>query len=326
MINLQKLRELSKLFLISGILIVPVSIIEFYYGEFYNSSILIVDSFHGFIDATSAILFSILLGVINKRSNKFPWGLYNLESISILFASMFIVYLVINYIKSALYSPLDSGPEWLSLIIYSSSLLSILIYKMEKKYSWINLVKTDMAHSKLDTFIEIFSGSAIIINNSYLTLSIVLIISGFVLFDTIRQFKEAIYSLIGFNYDSPIRERLRIMLESFGLNVKNIYVRKIGSFYSLYVIIGLDPKVTLAESYKIRKIIKRIGKTFDGVVNVEVKVIPEKSKKVKYSNNIRVPEISISNSHDEKDRTKYSTYIRGTKDTTKDINGTNIKH
>ncbi|ARM75022.1 cation transporter [Acidianus manzaensis] len=326
MIDLQKLRELSKLFLLSGILIVPLSIIEFYYGEYYNSSILIVDSFHGFIDATSAILFSILLGVIYKRSSKFPWGLYNLESISVLFVSIFIVYLAINYITTALHNSISGGPTWLAILIYISSLISLLIYKIEKKYSWINLVKTDITHTKLDTFLEIFSGIGIIVNNYYLTITIIIGISAFVLFDTIRQFKEAIYSLIGFNYNSPIKERLKIMLESFGLNVKNIYIRKIGSFYSLYVIIGLEPKTTLAEIYKLRKIVKRIAKTFDGVVNVEVKVIPEKSKKVKTTNNINVQKTSIDNKSDEKIRSEYPTPIANIKNTSRDINETAVKH
>lgn len=326
MIPLQKLKQVSRLFLISGIVIVPISIIELYYGELYNSSILLADSFHGFVDATSAILFSVLLGIIYKRTSKFPWGLYNIESISILFVTIFIVYLAIAYLTTEIKDINVKQPAWLSIIVYVTSAVFIIIYEIEKRYSWISLVKTDLSHIKLDVLMEVFSGLGIILSNYYLNLTIITSLLIFVLYDTIRQFKEAIYSLIGVNYDSPIKERMQAILISLGYNVKNIYVRKIGSFYTLYVIIGLDPNVTLKEIYKIRKVVRRIGNSFDGVVSVEVKIIPEKSKKRELSNTNDGIKHIFRNKVNEENWSKYPSLIKNVTNSRSDIKDTTTKY
>lgn len=326
MIPLEKLRALSKLFLVSGILLVPISIIELYYGELYNSSILLADSFHGFIDATSAVLFSVLLSIVYKKSSKFPWGLYNLESIAILFATLFIVYLALDYLTTEINDINVSQPAWLSVIVYVVAVIFVIIYAIERKYSWIELVKSDLAHIKLDVSMEILSGIAIIISNYYLTLTVIVAMITFIIIDAARQFKEAIYSLVGVNYDSPIKDRMKAILTSLGYDVKNIYVRKIGSFYTLYVIIGLDPSITLKEIYKIRKTIKRIGSTFDSVVSIDVRVVPSKSKKQRLISSINELKAFISNKADEKDRPKYPSIIKNITSTRTNIRDSTSEH
>ncbi|MFP3217711.1 cation transporter [Acidianus sp.] len=310
MIPLGKLREVSRIFLFTGALLLPISIIEIYFGEIYHSAILIADSFHGFIDATSAILFSLLLNIIYRRSNKFPWGLYNLESIAILFVTIFIVILSINYINLIINDVNYEVPAWLSLIIYSSSVLTLVVFILEKRYSWISLVKTDLTHSKLDLFMEIVSGFAIIINEYYLTLVVVFTIIGFILADAIRQFKEAIYSLIGINCDAPFKDRIKIILESLGINLKNIYVRKLGSFYMVYVVISLPPDYKLSNVYKIRKTVKRIVNSFENVAMVEIRVVPEKIKKHKLLITNDATKVSNSNKVNEANWAKYSSNFK----------------
>ncbi|BDC18323.1 cation transporter [Acidianus sp. HS-5] len=313
MIPLEKLREVSRIFLFTGVLLLPVSILEIYFGETYRSAILIADSFHGFIDATSAILFSLLLNIIYRRSNKFPWGLYNLESISILFVTIFIVILSMYYINITIYDINYKVPTWLSLIIYSSSVLTLAVLIFERRYSWISLVRTDLTHSKLDLIMEIISGFAIIINEYYLTLAMVITIIGFILADAIRQFKEAIYSLIGVNYDAPFKERIKIILESLSINLKNVYVRKLGSFYMVYVVVSLPPDCKLSDVYRIRKTVKRVVNSFENVVMVEIKVVPEKIKKRSLISTNNATKVSRGNKVNETGRPKYSANFKDIK-------------
>ncbi len=313
MIPSEKLREVSRIFLFTGVLLLPISILEIYFGETYHSAILIADSFHGFIDSTSAILFSLLLKIIYRRSNKFPWGLYNLESISILLVTIFIVILSIYYINITIYDIDYEVPAWLSLIIYSSSVLTLAVLVFERRYSWISLVKTDLTHSKLDLVMEIISGFAIIINEYYLTLAMVITIIGFILADTVRQFKEAIYSLIGVNCDAPFKERIKIILESLGINLKNVYVRRLGSFYMVYVVVSLPPDCKLSNVYKIRKTVKRIVNSFENVAMVEIKVVPEKIKKHQLVSTNNATKVSDCNKANETSWSKYSTNFKDIK-------------
>lgn len=314
MIPLEKLREASRIFLISGVLLLPISFIEIYFGGIYNSAILIADSLHGFIDATSAILFSLLLNIIYRRSNKFPWGLYNLESIAVLFVTIFIVILSFYYIDLIISDITYEVPAWLSIIVYSSGILTFVIFILQRRYSWISLVKSDLTHTKLDLFMEIISGSAVIINDYYLTLAVVFAIIGFILADAIRQFKEAIYSLIGVNYNAPFKDRIKVILESLGINLKSIYVRKLGSFYMVHVVISLPPDCKLSNVYKIRKTVKRIINSFENVAIVDVKVVPEKIKRHNLSITNSVTEVTNSNKVHEVNWARYFTTIKDGKE------------
>jgi divalent metal cation (Fe/Co/Zn/Cd) transporter len=164
---------------------------------------------------------------------------------------------------------------------------------------------------------EIVSGFAIIINEYYLTLAVVFTIVGFILADAIRQFKEAIYSLIGINCDAPFKDRIKIILESLGINLKNIYVRKLGSFYMVYVVISLPPDckltstmATFSNVYKIRKTVKRIVNSFENVAMVEVRVVPEKIKNHKLLITNDATKVSNSNKVNEANWAKYSSNFK----------------
>lgn len=277
MLPLSKLNSASRIFLISGILIFPISILEIYFGEKYSSSLLIVDSYHGFIDATSAILFSVLLKIIYRKSKRFPWGLYNLESLAILMSSAIIVFLSMTYLFQGLNASYNV-PDWLASIIWGSSIITLIVYYLERKYRWIEIVRTDLVHSKLDIFMEIIGGIAILSQNFYFNLAVIISIIGFILADTIRQVKEAILSLIGASCDCPIKDRIHTILKGFGINVSNVYVRRLGSFFMVYVVVTMPSRTELRKVYRIRKKISRIVYSFDSVALVDVKIVPQKVK------------------------------------------------
>ncbi|TRM94788.1 cation transporter, partial [Sulfolobus sp. A20-N-G8] len=70
-------------------------------------------------------------------------------------------------------------------------------------------------------------------------------IVSFIIFDTFRELKEAIMSLIGANYNGPLKDEIFKALRKANINVLKIYVRRLGSFYMVYLIIGLPSNVTL---------------------------------------------------------------------------------
>ncbi|WP_054846570.1 hypothetical protein [Sulfuracidifex tepidarius] len=164
--------------------------------------------------------------------------------------------------------------------------MTLVIYFSERKYSWIGLVRADMAHSKFDVLTEVASGFAIILDNSLVTLIMILVIVGFVILDTARELKEAVMSLIGATLDSPIRDVAIEKMRKSGINVLSASIRKVGSFYSISVVIGLPSNTTLKEAYRIRKKAYRIINSIDNIALVEVKIIPLRSLKVKEKKSI----------------------------------------
>jgi len=275
LLSLSKINSASRVFLVSSIMIFSISLVEAIYGLIYNSSLLIVDSYHGFVDASTSLLFSITLKVAYKRNKKY-WALYNLENLGVLISSAIILFLVIDYIRGVAEISVKV-PYWLSIITWISALITLSIYYFEREYNWISVVKSDMIHSKLDFAMEIISGFAIVSENFLFNLIIILSIVSFIVVDTFRELKEAIMSLIGANYNGSLKDEISKALKKANINVLKIYVRRLGSFYMVYLIIGLPSNVTLRKAYRVRKKASKIAYSFDPVISVEVKIVPQKS-------------------------------------------------
>ncbi len=281
MISLKGLNSASRIFLFTGIVLLPLSLVEYLFGFWYGSFILIADSYHGFIDTFSAFFYSIVLRIIYRKSKRFPLGKYNLESLGILLASIVVLFLSLNLIIDAIRENQSSINSWFALLTWIPAVVTFSIYIAERKYSWIGLVRADIAHSKFDVLTEIASGFAIILDNSLVTLLMILVIVGFVILDTARELKEAIMSLIGATLDSPIRDTVIEKMRKVGINALSTSVRKVGSFYSISVVIGLPSNTTLKEAYRIRKKAYRIINSIDNIALVEIKVIPLRNLKAK---------------------------------------------
>ncbi|MEM3189377.1 MAG: cation transporter, partial [Saccharolobus sp.] len=244
-----------------------------------------------FIDATFALVISLSLKIIlNKRSKKFSNEIYNLESILIIFLSFIIVYFSIDLLISAVkITEPEELPVNLAIVTWVSGLLTFFIYLIERRYSWIEIVKTDIVHSKLDIISEILSGFVIIISNSALILIATFLIVIFLIFDVIKEVKEAIYAIIGVKVDSPLRDEIIEVLRSRGINVLNATFRRLGSFLSVNLVIALPSDSSIAKAYEIKKNVKRIiYNNFDNIVAIDFVFVPiKKSKVVSYGKSIK---------------------------------------
>jgi divalent metal cation (Fe/Co/Zn/Cd) transporter len=280
LIPTEKLNSASRVFLYSGIVLLPLSILEIIYGNLFSSYILLADAYHGFIDSSTAFLFSVLLKVIYRRTKRFPLGLYNLESLAMLMVSALILLLSVSVLLQS-FSREASTPSWLSSLAWAGGLVTLGIYLLERRYNWLQLVRADMLHSKLDVVLEVLSGVGIIVGNYFLTIAIVTTIVGFILVDTAREVKEAILSLVGANCNSPLAERIETILSSYGFNVARVYVRRLGSFYMIHVIVRMPSETPLSKVYKEKKKAERIVQTFDGVAVIDVRAVPTKVDRLK---------------------------------------------
>lgn len=294
MLTLEKFNSISKLFLLSGISLIPISILELYYGRYFSSYILIEDSYHGLVDAITILLVALFLRVVHKRSKRFPMGLYNLENLIVIGSSLLILYYSVDALIQSLSSK-SSVPIWASGLTIANALITGSIYIAERKYSWLLLVKNDIAHAKLDIMMEGVSSAGLVIDNYYVSLGIVIAIVAFILKESLKTMKEAILSLVGANCESEFGERVEAMLRGFGIDVRKVYVRRLGSFYSIYIIFGVPSFTPIIEVYKIKKKIQRIVSTLDNVVMTDIRTVP-----IKIINYDTVPPVGKVN---EADRT-----------------------
>ncbi|MDT7861563.1 MAG: cation transporter [Saccharolobus sp.] len=295
MISVKILRRVSNIFLITGVFLIPFFILEIIYGILYNSYVLLADSYHTIIDSLLAFLFYITLVKINIKSRRFPWGLYNLESLAILIASIFVVYLSANLVMNMLYynkegSIISSIPPWFSFIIFVSSIYSFVIYFIERKYRYLAIINNDMKHSLLDGFTEAIAGISLIEENKFLVIFVTLSIITFTITDLIKELKDSILSLLGASCNCPLKYHIINELISKKINVVNLYLRRLGSFYAVHVYIALPTDITLGKAYKIKRRVKNLISKYENVVLIDVRLIPLTEKKQKkILNQIYVP-------------------------------------
>ncbi|WP_338603904.1 cation transporter [Sulfolobus tengchongensis] len=282
MISIKVLRRVSFIFLVTGIFLIPIFLFEFLFGAFFKSYILLADSYHALIDSLISFLFYFTLLKINTKSKRFPWGLYNLESLVVLTASIFVAYLSVNLVVDMFKAPTISDiPIWYSIILFVSSAYSFMIYVIERRYRYISVVRNDMNHSLLDSATEIISGIGLIVQSSLFTNLITIGIVLFTFSDIINQLKDTILSILGASYDSPLKFKLLNELRAKNISVVNLYLRKLGSFYAVYAYIALPKDITLGKAYRIKKKAKRIISKYDNIVLVDIKLIPLAEKKKK---------------------------------------------
>ncbi|WP_157042967.1 cation transporter [Sulfuracidifex metallicus] len=275
MISLKGLNSASRIFLFMGAFLLPLSLVEFVFGSWYGSFILIADSYHGLLILSQRFFYSIVLRIVYKRSKRFPYGKYNLESLGILLASIIVLFLSLDLIISVVKGTGGSQiPGWLAIFTWLPAIATFFIFLAERKYSWISLVRSDIAHSKLDISTELVSGFMLLLNNYFATLGIVLVIVGFVTLDTARELKEAVLSLMGASIDTPLRKQVVDKVKKLNVKVLSASIRKVGSFYSVSLVIGLPSSMTLKEAYKIRKKVYKIVNSLDNIANVEIKIVP----------------------------------------------------
>lgn len=294
MIPTDKLNSASRLFLYSGLALLPFSILEFVYGNLFSSYILLADSYHGLVDSLTAFLFSVLLKVVYRKTKRFPLGLYNLESLSVLMISALVLFLSTSVLVNS-FDQHSVVPLWLSSLAWASGVVTFGIYLAERRYDWLQIVRGDMLHSKLDVILEALSGIGIVLSNYFLTVTIVAVLVGFIVSDTVREVKEAILSLVGANCNCPFVERIETILVSYGFDVARVFVRKLGSFYMVHVIIRMPSDTPLSRAYREKKKAERIVRTFDGVALVDVRVVPTRDKGEMEASKVGLPRPSSFN-------------------------------
>ncbi|AAK42398.1 cation diffusion facilitator family transporter [Saccharolobus solfataricus] len=275
MISGKVLRRVSIIFLFSSISLIPIFLSELIAGILFKSYVLMADSYHTLIDFLMSFIFYFTLIKINTRSKRFPWGLYNLESLVVLTASIFIVYLSTNLILSMFDNAITlSISPWYSIILFVSSIYSLTLFLIERRYVEIQIVKNDMIHSLLDGVTEVVSGVTLILQNTVLMDTVTLLILAFTLSDVVREIKDSIVSILGASIDSPMKFQLINELRSKNIPIINLYLKKCGSFYAVYTYIGLPKDISLEKAYKIKRKTKRIIKKYDNIAYVDVILVP----------------------------------------------------
>lgn len=250
------------------------------------SSIVMADMIHSVLDAlmSFATALSIYAVMRLRRSSRFPWGLYNAESI----ASLFIAVVTLFYALETLYTGLTSSPKtplYVFPLLLVGFSLSYSMYRLEARWaerSMLSSLRSDALHARSDALLSLsaIAGVAIeFMSGSLLPQAVVLLlITGYVARDSIYILKESVLSILG---ATPPREKVedivRIAESRSGLRIHRVMLKRVGSFISGVIVLEAEPEMSLGEAHKIAvNVRKAIYREMPDTVNIVVVVKPRR--------------------------------------------------
>ncbi|MCD6368022.1 MAG: cation diffusion facilitator family transporter [Candidatus Aenigmarchaeota archaeon] len=271
-----------------------LSMIKFLGWIISGSVALLADSIHSLSDLISSATAYVGLKIAQRKpTEKFPYGFYKAETISLLIISSIIIFtgttILIESVNKFFHPNDITLPSAALTIALFSAITSFVLSKYEEKIGIeINseALVSDAKESRMDfyTTISVFLGILLSYFGFHWAEAIVgIVISGFVIKIGITFGKNAIFDLMDVCPEPELVDKIRKIAKGVkGIkNIGNVRIRKSGPFLIGDLEIEVDGKVAAKTVEKIsddlkRKIKKKI-KRFD---HITITTKTTKSKKV----------------------------------------------
>jgi len=282
-----KILRIVVLLSVIGILVVLI------FAYLSSSIIIYSDVIHWITDTALELVSMITFYIISKASRKIKWNIFALEALLVLIISVilfsFYLFMLIDTIKSyaeSSYEPTTTNP-FLALVTMFSGLLTFVMYIIERRaYQRLRteILKVDTKHALIDLAIAIVASIGIVLTaysrSFVIELTIVMLILYAALQSLIDLSKEAVKSMLGFEVDPNLKLRLISKLSEINredIKIGEVELRKMGTFYVAKVNVYLDPKITIGEAHRLRKLINVLSKDVSELIHhVDVLFYPMK--------------------------------------------------
>ena len=278
-------RSYKKLYLIAVISVV--------YGLFEvlvlkilgHSDIVYLDMIHSFIDGLMSYLTGLSIYLSLKRSSKrFPWGLYKIENLATLSIALFTLYILTSFgvdLVSNIEQDINNvSPTYTPIILATGSLVSLYAYRTEisiARKTKSKSVLSDAIHAKTDFVLGVVSAFIVVIEILsrlvILRYLVVVLIAFYILRDVYEILRDSIDALIDASPDQEFVEKISREINRYtGLSVKNLMLKKTGSFITGVIEIEIDPDTSLREAEKIsRRLRLYLYRKYPELVNIVIK-------------------------------------------------------
>ncbi|MEM1701477.1 MAG: cation transporter [Desulfurococcaceae archaeon] len=287
-----RLREAVKAFKISLTLSILGTVVEGIVVFFVSRNmILLTDLVHWFVDTWLEALLLISIVYASRSTRRFPFGAIILESslmiVIVMIISVIYGYVFVDYINYFIQNPgisIDVDPL-LSFITAFGGMITGLLFIIQRRYYMrlrVELLKVDLTHALIDMVASIIATSGILIvsstRNFGVEVAFTMILTFFVIHSAFEILEDAFRAILGKNIDIDMKLRIldRVMNAFGDIKVKNIDVRKYGSFYVVAINVLVDPKMSIMDAYRMRsKLINRIREESDLIYHVDVVLTPD---------------------------------------------------
>ncbi len=248
------------------------------------SSIVMADMIHSVLDALMSFATALSIYIVTRRlrSSRFPWGLYNAESLASMFIAMVTLFFALETLYTGLTSP-SRTPLYVAPLLLLGFAASYSMYRLEALWaerSMSSSLRSDALHAKSDSLLTLAALAGVvleILSESPVPQAVALIlITGYIARDSINILKESILSILG---ATPPRERVEDLVrraESYsGLKLYRVMLKRTGSFITGVIMLEADPTMNLGEAHRIAKKVRRaIYRENPDVVNLVIVIKP----------------------------------------------------
>ncbi len=271
-----------------------LSLAKFFAGVISNTSLLVADALHSFVDFSAVLTAYIGLSIASlPASKKFPYGYYKAESLAALFVSLFILFagieLVLHAVEKLFAVPSIAHPEIaLSVALLSGTVSLFLSRYQEKAAKLVNSqameasakeMLMDFFSSLLVFFALIFSWFKIPYTESAGTIIIALIVTKIAL----ENVYQAILALMDISPKELERNVLKVLGEFSGIEgFANLKLRKAGPFAFGEITIKVRKHLNVEEAHEISDVLEeRIKEEVPEIEKITVHVEPyEESRQI----------------------------------------------
>ncbi len=250
------------------------------------SDIIYLDMLHSLIDGLMSFLTGLAIYLSLKRSSKrFPWGLYKVENLVTLVIALFTLYVVVEFLRDFFSSmshgdSVETSPLYTPIVLALGSIVSYTAYRIERKIALSTRsesVLSDATHAKTDTILGISSAALvyieILLKIPAIRYIVIITIALYILRDIYNLLRDSISALIDASPDERFVERIIRDIERYsGLRVRNILLKKTGSFVTGVIEVKMDPETTLREAeYIVKRVRRYLYRKYPELVNIIIK-------------------------------------------------------
>ncbi|MEM1831410.1 MAG: cation transporter [Desulfurococcaceae archaeon] len=260
----------------------------------WGSIILFTDIVHWIVDTVLEFFGFVAIYYAIRVGRRFPWGVLVLEGAVMLLSITMAIGIYMVSFASYMVTEHKAGTVTTTNIFSAIgtvfggvfTLLAFIVQKRNYEKYELEVLRVDYTHALIDLIASAVSTIGIVTvyltRNSNIELLFVFISMTFIVHSLIEIMRDVIKTITGTNIDHELSIKLykKIMEKYTDLSVDDVIARKIGSFYTVEVKIGVNPETKISTVHKLRKrIIKSILEESRLIYHVEVKIYPVSNKK-----------------------------------------------
>ncbi|MDQ7032307.1 MAG: cation diffusion facilitator family transporter [Desulfonauticus sp.] len=265
-------------------------------GILYNSKMLLADALHSGADSVAIFVSGLGLWIAaHKKSEKFPYGLYKVETLGTLFIGVFILWAGVELFLDG-YHKLFDHPKIIEFptiplfVTIISIITAYFIAHYEKKVGKQINSQSLIANAQ-ESFLDIISSIVVLLGIlltywriPYVEGIIIMLISLLIFKLSFENIYNPLLILLDANLDEELQKEIKLLIETVP-GVKEIHIVKIrqaGPFKFVEIEFSTNPSISLYHAHSIAdEVEKRIMEKYSSVESVFIHVEPSKQKMIR---------------------------------------------